>query len=927
VNLLQKSILILIAFSIFIFLLFVTYLTDSLSVIEKPFYDVKKKWTYQLIKKDNNFEVSKTNNTWSISINYVNIIDNILYKYWNIKTNYNWNNIEINIEPWIYLFQLKEINTKYTIKWKWFSIKPKWPWNFIINSISSRKIIIFSINSLIDLNLKNVKTNENISTLALYPHMYLIFNPIKNIFVKNSDLLRISQVFNLWYFNEKIISSPSFLKLILLKKDKWTNFINDSFLFLNNEIIKRNAYIEKYKKYKFWTLPWEKFIEIYNNFFINPYKKNLYYKNIIIRKTNDLLNSNESETVKIYKINENLKKLKKINIKSYEEVKKIILFQYSNVILTNQKNIIKVNFTNLVDKINNISPNLSLNSLIYLEKIFSNYNSITFYKDINIFINKYFSNLQINIKWSLNDIKNIDYLLYFLQNIINNTSAEKIKNISNIINTFTKYTTIANSFYWYSDDKIKKWWLYTNIDILNKFKNIIQVYYFKNRNQNGLLIINEKANIKKDDILKLENNVHKIFTFFKNNSFILNKTDSNRDKLLLEKFYPNLESQYNEYFSALKDYEQYLSIYDKSINNILNTKTINEINNNSKVNLSIEKAKNYLKIFNWLSFNNTEIKIMDYVYCNNPTKINEKKYVKNPYCYKINNLKVNNNSISFLLYPFLSNKIDYIYSYDQPKVWSYKLDEIKSEMDKKLKANKKNKELYTFSNFLINTFWEKVINNQYNSNIITNKWTLKQDDSFIRIFKRDKLLWELWDFNWLNWVIDIKYNDLNINKIWNKYDIYINSSKFNINLDKNTDYEWLFSSKYNFSEKHSFINPKIKLLNTKTKNDLLMGNYIYINWEFHINQIKNILISVLTNFKIINYINNILYNKFYNYNIKINYDIKNNIITFSTIYKSKKIEILYKNLKIINIKENWNSIINSPINYEWLDTILNKITN
>jgi hypothetical protein len=59
---------------------------------------------------------------------------------------------------------------------------------------------------------------------------------------------------------------------------------------------------------------------------------------------------------------------------------------------------------------------------------------------------------------------------------------------------------------------------------------------------------------------------------------------------------------------------------------------------------------------------------MDYVYCNNPTKINEKKYVKNPYCYKINNLKVNNNSISFLLYPFLSNKIDYIYSYDQPKV-------------------------------------------------------------------------------------------------------------------------------------------------------------------------------------------------------------------------------------------------------------------
>jgi hypothetical protein len=68
---------------------------------------------------------------------------------------------------------------------------------FIVNNLDSKKNIIFSINSVLNLNLKHYKTNEKITSIDLYPHTYLLFNPIKNIFVKNSDLLKVSQTFNL----------------------------------------------------------------------------------------------------------------------------------------------------------------------------------------------------------------------------------------------------------------------------------------------------------------------------------------------------------------------------------------------------------------------------------------------------------------------------------------------------------------------------------------------------------------------------------------------------------------------------------------------------------------------------------------------------------------------------------------------------------
>jgi hypothetical protein len=93
----------------------------------------------------------------------------------------------------------------------------------------------------------------------------------------------------------------------------------------------------------------------------------------------------------------------------------------------------------------------------------------------------------------------------------------------------------------------------------------------------------------------LEKNINIIFSFFENNKIVLNAEKSNKDRFLETKLYPDLEKKYKEYFYALKDYNEYLAIYDDSKKELLNTNSINEGQN--KIILSIDSAEKYLKQF------------------------------------------------------------------------------------------------------------------------------------------------------------------------------------------------------------------------------------------------------------------------------------------------------------------------------------------
>ena len=932
-NLLHKSILILITSSIFLFLIFATFITNSISRFENPFYENTKQWLYQIVENNDSYTLSNRikSNSWAVYMNKINTSDKVFFSYWEVKTNKSNNNIEINITPGVYYFQLKEINTKYTILWEWFQIINEWPWDIIVNNINPRKIFVFSIDTISELKLKHIKTNEEITSIYLYPHEYLIFNNIKSIFVKNSDLLKIDQTFILWYFDDKIENSERFIKLITNRSDKWIDFINTTLAFLKKDIEQKETYINEYINSSFWVLPWEKIINKYFDIFINPNKKSIYYKNLILREIHDLLKSDNINLKLINDINKNYISLNKIDQEWGKQIYDFIVFNYTNIINTDSSINSKVNFSKLINKINNKTSSY-LTSLIYLQKVFYNFNSKDFYKNINEFTKKYFEELNISInweeknKWSINEIKDIDYLLYFLENIMITSNSTSTNTLWDIVSIFDNYVNISNYFYSYSSDEIKRVWLFTYSKILNKFIKLIDTNYFIIDKDTNLLRIKEWVNINKKDILLLEKNINTIFIFFNNNKIVLNTKRSNKDRFLESKLYPDLEKKYKEYFYALKDYDEYLAIYDTSKKELLNTNSINEKEN--KILLSIDSAKEYLLQFNWVKINNATINIMDYAYCLDPIKENENIIVETPYCYKIDNIIIDRQNVSLILYPFEQNKISNIIIDWKIKTWSYKLDIIKTELDEKLKTIKLNKEPYMFENYLVNTFWRKLVwtNNSNNSNNNENI-KIKQEDPVIRIFKRNKLLWESWDFANIYWSINIIYDNLNVEKKWESYSIYIDSASFSVKESKDKWFQWLFSSEYDFSNKHSFINPELLLLDKKSGEPLLFWNKIIINWEYKVNNISEWIKNVLSNYEKIKYVVYQIVQSLNNQKIEINYNKNTNEYNIKTNYNWKEFIVTIVNSNITRIYYNWNSILDNKINYLSINNILNKITN
>lgn len=920
------------------FLIFVTYITNSFSSFEKPYYENIKLWLFDLNKSDDGiFSFSWISDKSDIIVDKINISDKIIFSSWSVETTtLSWNTI-ISITPWIYFFDLKEINSNYIVQWDWFKIDNKWPWAFIINNLDPKKNLIFSINSVLDLNLKNQKTNEEVASLDLYPHTYLFFNPAKNIFVKNSDLLKISQTFEIWYFSDNILDdnivNEKFLEIVSLKINENTEIINESLLLIKQELDEKNNAIEDYIKSNFWVLPGEQFINKYFLILKNPNKKSLYYKNIITRNLHELLTENNLNYNIIDLITNNINLLKEIDKEWYNEIKDIINFYYESIIESNQNIDKKINFSVLISKINNENIDLNLTSLMYLEKTFFEYDflkSVNFYKDISDFKIKYFEDLNVDINWNnteksgIYNIEKVDYLLFFVENILISDFSSSYTDTKDLITIFSDYVNIANGFYSYSDEKIKRTWIFTYSKILNKFVWILEDKYFeKERNKNMLLEINKQENISIENILILEKNIDKIIKFYNDFKISLKPDINNKDKFVI-KLYSNLEEKYREYFAALKNYEEYIVKYDKIKKELLNTKSINEWNDT--LILSESHAKEYLQKFNWVQLNYADIKVMDYNYCVSPTIENSNLPVEVPYCYKVSNMFVDSNNISFLLFPFEKNKIEEIVVENKIQAWSYKLDEIKNLLDEKMKTESKDKEKYNFYNFLVNTFGQQIIVNNNNiKNEINNSTNILEEDSVVKIFKRNKLLWETWDFASLGWFLDINYNDLIVKKVGDAYSINVILWIFNIDLWRNKTYYWEFSSMYDFTFNHSFINPKIKFIDKKSEKDLLLWNYIYITWQYKVNLIKEEIKDLFNRFDEINSIvvdiNQILRKS----EIKITYLKDSDKVIFEIDYNGWKVDITLDNWDITVLKYFDQNKLEQILPYTELTNILNNI--
>lgn len=906
----------LISLFIFIWLIFSTFLSQNYSIFDSVYYKDNEKWIYWLEIKDNKLVF----NTWTVKdwlkINYINQFDKILSYSWNVLYNEkNDSSKNILLKNWIFLINISEINSIYNIAWDGFTIKTNWPTTIFIDN-SWLRTTVFSLNSNIEIKLINIENNKAVNTIYLFPHNYIKFIPSQNKNVENADLLRLTQRFPLEYFNEKILIdweiNKNLLSKIIWNKDEIDNKnISDLFLFLYLNNKNEEKKLSEFKTSKFGILVWEKLIKQYNNLFLNEAKKTIYYKNLILRTIWDIINSDKIDDSKNEFLITSLNELKSISEKDYIEMKAILDF-YSNMVIDWWKNDInsKINFSKIYNKLENKKYSFKEEYILNLNNLYFNYDYKWYsniYKDLNELNEKIISSKLDESKKS--------YFIFFLNKTIISWFEDLNKNkdiiLEDILNIFDDYINTSIDYYSIKDNVRIRTWIEAYNEILKKLALKIESTYFEeDKTDKWLLVLSKKNNISLEKIKILEKNINSIFDYYEKNKSAL--WDRTKDELTKKEF-EELKIIYNQYISAIKDYNSYMANYSEENKELLFWETINEEDNWNR-ELTIENALNYLKKFNYIETSYSKIWIRWYNYCENPIEKYDIEETEDPYCYKIENLIIwSNLYLNLLLAPNNYNTIsNFSINWDNKiNRGSYKLDNEKNIWDKNLieKSAEKDIEKYKFENFFLYVF------NPPNDWNIINIPTVEEEEEeekieeteIVKAFKRNKLLWENWDFKVLNWFIDIKYEDTIVKEIWKGYDVYIKNSNFNYS-DIETQFNWIFSSKYIFLPDHSFVNPEIVLYDDLW-NSLLLWNEIIINWNFKISELKDKLKTFFENIDKIGNIINTLSNKAKTEKIDINYDINKNLFYLKT--KDIKISTIWISIKSINYK--WTEILTKPI--------------
>lgn len=836
----NKILLAIVTIFVFSILIFNTFTNKNQNTFESVFYKNNQNWILWLDIKNNEIIF----NTWSLNsplkINYLNSFDKILSYSWEVVNLEN----NITLNKWIFLINISEINSKYIINWEWFEIKNNWPVILFIDN-SWTRTNIFSLNSIIELNLINIENKKIVNTIFLYPHNSIKIIPEQNKNIEKADLLRITQRFPIDYFNETIfindkINNNFITKVIWNKNEDEINIIKNMFYFILINNINEESSLLNFKSNKFGTLIWEKLIEKYNNLFLNDSKKTIYYKNLILRTIWDIIKSNEIDEAKNDFLIKSLNELKILNTNDYNELKNILYF-YSNLVIDSNKIDInsKINFSKIYNKLENKNYIFNENFLLTLNDLYFTYD---FKKENNVYKNLDNINKEILEKKLSESEKS--YFIYFLKKVIiswfDNLSKDKKISLENILNIFDDYIQTSINYYSIEDETRIRTWIEDYNEILKKLASKIEITYFEEKKDiNWLLILSKNNSISYEKIKILENNIETIFKYF--DKYQNKLWEKSKDWLIKNEFLNN-KIKYSQYILALKDYSSYIANYNEQNKQILFWDTASN-SWNWEIIISIENAKNYLNWFNNLDISNTKISLRWFNYCENPSIKNDIDEIKDPYCYKIENLIVGSNLyLNMTLSPNDYNKIsNFVINWDKNlNKWSYKLNNEKIIWDSNYKRNAGSLDIakYDFKNFFLYIFNPpKEVQVNDNNGEEPNDNEVLEESLIIKIFKRNKLLWEEWDFKILSWFIDIKYDDLIVKQINNDYDIYIKKWSLNY-ISNNKKYKWDLNWKYIFIPDHSFKNIEI-LLYDDFDRVLFWWNKLQIIWDFNVKTIKN----------------------------------------------------------------------------------------
>ncbi len=892
---------ILILFILWFFLVQMTYNTSSQ---ENVVYDIPRAQTgIYLLKQETgaDFETVLVNTEIEHNMMYkelLNSIDSVYFlspsdQYY--TKNQTGRNISFELSSGIFFFDLTDMSYEYEIFHKWFRIDVTSAWKFYIDTTQSSDIKIFSLDGIIRVTLvdstKDMTNVDDISTkdmtnIILYPHMYFSFNSIRNSFLKNADLFRVSSVAHITYLSNIHwdIAKSIFSQMYTTSDDVKEQFLNQFFSYSQQKSNHSKNIRDILLQDNVTNIPWLAWIQKYRFLFFNDAKKKVFLKNYALFYINDALRKNDSVWWNIDEIKNLISQLREIDSSGFTDLQDIVSYYYKFLFsYGTQKDLEKIFFLwNILWHINDtwdLSPTLT--SSVFLNNMYQNFhNNIGTNRSLHSSILHYIDFLfqEHRITFDRNNyviqvpeksLISLDYIAFFLSNIlIYDTTFESEQQVNDFANMLWVYYAINSRL------AVEKKWTQTE-NILLEYEKVLQSvlakmrqHFFEPRmSSQDLLVQKPGMSFSSKTMNDLNQSLQLLFRFF--DSYKGHLTEKNQP---IRNVFERYKTQLKEYIAAAGNYSQYLTEYDTSKKDLLPTQTIWEQGNQSQL-LNAQRINNFLA-----SFEQVDISHMT-------------KTLKNNEYYIVENFQVWNLILKFELYPLRNNTIENIYVNEELKNNSYELDTLE-EIYKKAAQNMSSSDpeeaqKYNFKRFFVTTF----LSSNSSSDITffdAPVWDSSQEDRTIVVFKRDKLLGSDGEFSVLKWFMEIPFSSLDVRRNTSSgYDIVIRDAKLSLNSNQK-DIIWTFQSQYLFSQtQHDF--QDMKILFQIQENDhiynMLWGNSLRIPWTINILSIKWQMQGIIDTLVVHGFVYDVIQSQLWVSNIDISF--KDNVFIYQFSYQNK----------------------------------------
>jgi DNA-binding transcriptional regulator GbsR (MarR family) len=304
----------------------------------------------------------------------------------------------IELEQGVYYIDIRDIYHNYQISHPYFDIELIGFGKIFIDTTDVRGFKIIPLNNTISIKLKDGQTTDVLTELYLYPHMLLKFNPTRNKFLKNADLVRIDSVFSLEYISEPMFfeESPEILGEDFAKIHAYET----------SQKSQRDELISRIFSLRSSRFPGEELIEKYSGVFVNTEKKDIYLKNKAHTAILKLIQSKQSDDALVQEANEAISQLKH-SPTHYSDIENLLSYIYKHILFSSDIEHLqtKIGLAKLMSALYeeetlDSQDTTTFSSSFFLDSLYSRFDTsdIYSYPDLVSFYTTYIKELGIDIR-------------------------------------------------------------------------------------------------------------------------------------------------------------------------------------------------------------------------------------------------------------------------------------------------------------------------------------------------------------------------------------------------------------------------------------------------------------------------------------------------------------------------------------------------